>query len=101
MKRSTLLLQIVIFSKLETELRPLIDVKIQFLFNILRMNGQILTKFCIHLIIDKICVGILNRNFLQVCNRVTALDLCQNSVFIQYLESEWAECNQILYTHYH
>ena len=37
------------FCKFATELRPLIDVRIQFLFNILRMNGQNLTKYCIHI----------------------------------------------------
>ena len=52
----------------------LIDVRIQFLFNILRMNGQNLTKFCTHIIIDKIYVGTVNHHFLQICNRVTALD---------------------------
>ena len=35
-------------------LRPLIDVRISFPFNILRTNGQNLTKFCIHINIDKI-----------------------------------------------
>ena len=40
------------FRKFATELWPLIDVRINFLFNILRMNGQNLTKFYIH-IIDK------------------------------------------------
>ena len=35
------------FCKLATELRPLIDVRIWFLFNILRINKQNLTKFCI------------------------------------------------------
>ena len=65
------------------------------------MNGQNLTKFCIHIIIDKIYVGILSRHFLQICNRVMALDLLQNSVFVQYLENELTEFNQILYTHYH
>ena len=38
---------------------------------------------------------------LLCCNRVTALDWHQNSVFVQYLENEWTEFNQILYTHYH
>ena len=32
---------------------------------------------------------------------VTAHDLCQNLVFAQYLENEWTEFKQILYTHYH
>ena len=46
----------------------MIDVRIQILFNILRMNGQHLTKYCIHIIIDKIYVGIVNRHFSQICN---------------------------------
>ena len=62
------------FFKFATELRPLIYFRFQFLFNILRMNGQNLTKFCIHIIIDKIYVGIVNCHFSQICNRVTALD---------------------------
>ena len=33
------------FCKFATELRPLNDVRTQFLFNILKMNGQNLTKF--------------------------------------------------------
>ena len=51
------------FSKFATELRPLIDVRIEFLRNILKTNGPIKTKFCIHLIIDKIYVGKLNHCF--------------------------------------
>ena len=70
-------------------------------FNIIRMDGQNLTKFCIHMIIDKIYVGIVNRHFSQICKRVTALDWRKNSVFVQYLDNEWTEFNQILYTHYH
>ena len=65
------------------------------------MNGQNLTKFCIDIIIDKMYVGIVKCNFLQICNRVTALDLRQNLVFAQYLENVWTEFNQILYTQYH
>ena len=65
----------------QSYVRPLIDVRIQFLFNILRMNRQNLTKFCIHITIDKIYVGIVNCYFSQICNRVTALDWRQNSVF--------------------
>ena len=37
-----------------TELRPLIEVRIEFLLNISKTNGPIKTKFCIHIIIDKI-----------------------------------------------
>ena len=62
------------FSQICKRVTALIDVRIQFLFNILRMNGQNLTKFCIHIIIDKIYVGNVNRHFSQICNRVTALD---------------------------
>ena len=58
------------FGKFATELRPLIDVRIWFLINILKIK----TKFCIHIIIDKIYVGIVNHCFSQICNRVTALD---------------------------
>ena len=77
------------------------SVIILFFFNILRMNGPNLTKFCIHMVIDKIYIGIVNRHFSQICNRVTTLDWCQNSVFVQYLENRWTEFNQILFTHYH
>ena len=62
------------FGKFATELQPLIDVRINFLLNILKMNRPIKTKFCIHIIIDKIYVVICKSLFLQICNRVTALD---------------------------
>ena len=51
------------FSKFATELLPLIDVRIEFLFNILKTNRPIKTKFCKHIIIDKIYFGIVNRCF--------------------------------------
>ena len=69
------------------ELWPLKDVRNWFLLNILRMDGQNLTKFCIHIIINKIYIAILKRHFSQICNRVTALDRCQKLVFAQYLEN--------------
>ena len=56
------------------ELQPLINVRIEFLFNILKTNRPIKTKFCIHIIIDKIYVGNVNHCFSRICNRVTALD---------------------------
>ena len=59
------------FSKFAIEL---IDVRIYFLLNILKMYRPIKTKFCMHIIIDKIDVGIVNHCFSQICNRVTALD---------------------------
>ena len=52
-----LVLEIVVYRKFATELRPLIDARIWFLLHILRMNGQNSTKFCIHIIFDKIYVG--------------------------------------------
>ena len=61
--------------KFETELLPLIDVRIEFLLNILKTNRPVKTKFCIQIIIDKIYFGILNISFFsQIGNRVTALD---------------------------
>ena len=51
------------FGKFATELLPLIDVRIEFLLNILKTNRPIKTKFCIHNIIDKIYFGIVNRCF--------------------------------------
>ena len=64
------------FSKFATELRPLIDVRIEFLFIILKTkrNRPIKTKFCKHIIIEKIYFGIVNHCFSQIGNRVTALD---------------------------
>ena len=61
------------FGKFATELQPLIDVRIQFLLNIFKTNRPIKTKFCLHIIIDKIYVGIINHHFSQICNRVSAL----------------------------
>ena len=61
------------FGKFAIELRPLFDLRIEFLLNILKTNTPIQTKFCIHIIIDKIYVGIVNHCFLQICIRVTAL----------------------------
>ena len=51
------------FGKFETELRPLIDVIIEFLLNILKTNRPIKTNFFIHIIIDKIYVGNVNHCF--------------------------------------
>ena len=59
------------FGKFATELLPLIDVRIEFLLNILKTNRLIKTKFCVHIIIDKIYFGIVNPCFSQIGNRVT------------------------------
>ena len=48
------------FGKFETELLPLIKVRIEFLLNILKTNRPIKTKFCINIIIDKIYFGIVS-----------------------------------------
>ena len=76
------------FGKFATELLPLIDVRIEFLLNTLKTNRPIKTKFCIHIIIDKINFGFINHCFSQIGNRVTALDWRQNLVFAAYLENE-------------
>ena len=89
------------FANLQQSYGPWLTTEFRFFFNILRMDGQNLTKFCISIIIDKIYVGIVNLHFSQIWNGVMALDWPQNSVFFQYLENEWTEFNQILYTHYH
>ena len=62
------------FGKVATELRPLIDFRIELLLNILKTNRPIKTKFCIHIIIHKVYVGIVNHCFSQIYNRVTAFD---------------------------
>ena len=51
------------FGKFAIELRPLINVRIVFLLNILKTNRPIKTKFRIHIIIDKIYVGNVNQCF--------------------------------------
>ena len=62
------------FGKFAIELLPLINVRIEFLLNILKTKRPIKTKFCIHIIIDKIYVRNENDCFSQICNRVMALD---------------------------
>ena len=62
------------FGKFATELLPLIDARIEFLFNIFKTNRPIKTKFCKHIIIDKIYFDIVNRCFSQIGNIVMALD---------------------------
>ena len=57
------------FGKFATEVRPLIDVRIEFLLNILKTNRPIKTKFCIHIIIGKIYVGNVNHCFSQICKK--------------------------------
>ena len=54
------------FGKFAIELLPLIDVRIEFLFNIFKTNRPTMTKFCKHIIIDKIYFGIVNRCFFAI-----------------------------------
>ena len=54
------------FGKFATELRPLIDVRIKFLLNILKINRPIKTKFCIHIIIDRSTLLFVNHCFSQI-----------------------------------
>ena len=62
------------FSKFATQLRSFIDVRFEFLLNIMKTNRPIKTKSCIHIIINKIYVGIVSHCFSQICIRVTDLD---------------------------
>ena len=62
------------FGKFATELRSLINVRIEYLLKILKTNRPIKTIFCMHIIIDKINISIVNLCFLHICNRVAALD---------------------------
>ena len=61
------------FGKFETELLPLINVRIEFLLNILKTNRPIKTKFCIHIIIDKIYFGIVNWFFCKLARELRPL----------------------------
>ena len=76
------------FGNFAIELQPLIKIRIEFLLNILKTNKPIKTKFCIHIIIDKIYIDNVNHRFSHICNRVTAIDRRQKLVFAQYHENE-------------
>ena len=77
------------FCKFAPGLWSLIDVRIwsftQLLENKLTECDQIL--YTRH--IDKIYVGIVNRWFSQICNRVTTRDCFNNLFFAPYLQNEW------------
>ena len=62
----------IIFRTFVPELWPLIYSKKLFLLNILRTNGQILTKLYITIYTDKIYVGIVSCHFSQICNILDA-----------------------------
>ena len=86
------------------ELRPLKDVRNWFLLNILRMDGQNLTKFCIHIIKKKwqdlycYCKASF---FCKFATELQPLIDVRNWFLAQYLENGWTEFDQILYTLYH
>ena len=71
--RSRLGLLSIHFRKFATELQPLIDVRISFPLNIMTMNGHNLTKFCIHIIIDKVFLGIVKRHFCKFATELRPL----------------------------
>ena len=83
--RSTLGLFHIIFRTFVPELWPVIYSKNWFPINILRKNGQILTKLYITIYTDKIYVGIVSCHFSQISKRVLALDRCQNYVTLNIL----------------
>ena len=53
------------------------------------MNGQNLTKFCIHIIIDKIYVGIVNRHFFLYVNSINLLLtwLCKKATIVHFISN--------------
>ena len=51
------------FQQICNRVTALIDVRIEFFLNILKTNRPIKTKFCIHIIIDKIYVVICKSLF--------------------------------------
>ena len=61
------------FGKFAIELRPLINVRTELLLNILKINRPIKTKFCIHIIIDKIYVGNVNNCFRKFATELRPL----------------------------
>ena len=75
------------FGKFATELRPLIEVRIKFWLNILKTNRPIKTKFCIHIIIDKIYVGIVNHCFSQISKELRPLIDVRNCFLLNILKT--------------
>ena len=60
------------------------------------MGGQNLTKFCKHIIIDKIYVDIVKRHlFRKFATELRPLIDVKSLVFAQYLDNEWTEFNHI------
>ena len=85
---STLGLLHIIFCTYVPELWPLIYSKISFTLNIMRTNGQILTKLFITIYTDKIYVGIVNCHFSHICTSVMTLYLRQISFQFNILRTD-------------
>ena len=62
------------FGKFATELRPLTDVRIKFLLNILKRIDRLRPNFVYTLSSTRSTLLFVNHCFLQICNRVTAFD---------------------------
>ena len=75
------------FGKFAIELRPLINVRIEFLLNILKINRPIKTKFCIHIIIDKIYVGNVNHCFRKFATDLRPLIDVRNWLLLNILRT--------------
>ena len=70
------------------ELWPLKDVRNWFLLNILRMDGQNLTKFCIHIIIDKIYIAIVKHHFRKFATELQPLIDVRNWFLLNILRMD-------------
>ena len=83
------------FGKCSIELRPLIDVRNWFLLHILRMDGQNLTKFCIHFIIDMIYVSFVNCHFCKFALELPPLIDIRNIFLLNILRMDGQNLTKI------
>ena len=67
----------------------MIGARISFFLNNFRTIRQNLTKFCMHINIDKIYVGIVMHHFSQICNWVVALIDARIPFFLNILRKNW------------
>ena len=58
------------------ELWPLTHIRILYWFNMSRLNEGNLIKFCIWIDIDKLCVGIVMHQLVQIYNREMVFKSC-------------------------
>ena len=66
----------------------MIDVRNCFLLNIFRMDGQNLTKFCIHFIIDEIYVTIVKHHFRKFATELRPLIYVRNGFLLNILRMD-------------